>query len=81
MRLNMASIRSVIKKPPTTLAIAKATATDLVKVGLWHQDVGGWRINDWEEHQLLEETAKARSDHARKAAQARWENTNGHARA
>lgn len=55
----------------------RTTASELVKVGLWHPDVGGWRVNDWEEHQMLDETAKARSDHARKAAQDRWAKRNG----
>lgn len=50
----------------------KQTAKDLVKAGLWHDDIGGWSINGWNEFQICDEAAKARSDKARKAAQQRW---------
>jgi hypothetical protein len=50
----------------------KADAVDLVKAELWHDDVGGWRINDYDEFQMSDDAAKARSDKARKAAQKRW---------
>jgi hypothetical protein len=51
---------------------SKQTAVELVKVGLWHQDVGGWSINGWADFQVCDEEAKARSDKARKAALKRW---------
>lgn len=63
-----------------------AEAQRLVEVGLWHDDEGGWLINDWEEYQpTSDETAKRSSD-ARFAARVRWEkarnaksNANGNA--
>lgn len=53
----------------------KAAANDLVKAGLWHTDVAGWRINGWEEFQLSDDAAKKRSDKARLAAMKRWHGT------
>lgn len=50
----------------------KQNAIELVKCGLWLQDVGGWNINGWNEFQVSDEAAKARSDKARKAAMKRW---------
>ena len=50
----------------------KRDAVDLVKAGLWHTDMGGWKINGWAEFQLSDEAAKNRSDRARKAALKRW---------
>lgn len=50
----------------------KKDAEELVKVGLWHTDIGGWSINGWSEFQISDEAAKKRSDDARKAAMKRW---------
>jgi hypothetical protein len=50
----------------------KRDADDLVKVGLWHTDMGGWSINGWSEFQISDEEAKARSEKARRAAMERW---------
>lgn len=47
-------------------------ARDLVDVGLWIPDTGGWQINGWEDYQLADEEHQKRSDKARRAAQARW---------
>lgn len=61
--------------PDTALGFIHATksnAADLVKVGLWHEDVGGFAINGWDEFQITDEAAKKRSDKARKAALKRW---------
>jgi hypothetical protein len=44
----------------------------LLQVGLWHECAGGWDVNDYAEYQPAEMSAKARSDRARKAAEARW---------
>lgn len=54
----------------------KRDATELVAVGLWHPDTGGWSVNGWDEFQISDEAAKARSDKARKAAQKRWHGEN-----
>ena len=61
--------------PPTCLVFIHATkkeATELVKVGLWHNDTGGWYINGWDDFQISDEAAKSRSKKAREAALARW---------
>ena len=50
----------------------KRDADELVKVGLWHTDMGGWSINGWSDFQISDEAAKKRSDDARKAAMKRW---------
>lgn len=50
----------------------KAAATDLVKAGLWHIDVGGWNINGWNDFQVSDEEARTRSEKARQAALKRW---------
>jgi hypothetical protein len=55
----------------------KSDAVDLVKCGLWIEDIGGWCVNGWEEFQLSDEAAKARSDKARKAAMKRWHGEGG----
>ncbi|AVP67336.1 hypothetical protein [Prescottella equi] len=52
-------------------------AKKLVEVGLWHLAEGGWSINGWDEYQVSDDEAKARSDKARKAAQKRWANEKG----
>lgn len=57
----------------------KQNAIELVKAGLWLQDVGGWTINGWEEFQMSDEAAKARSDKARKAALKRWKGNDAQA--
>ncbi|MFC9768813.1 hypothetical protein [Rhodococcus jostii] len=53
----------------------KADARDLVEVGLWRQCNGGYEVNGWLEFQASDDEAKARSDKARKAAEARWKKT------
>lgn len=61
--------------PGTCLPFIHATrreANELVRVGLWHTDKGGWAINGWNEFQVSDEAAIARSDKARKAAIKRW---------
>jgi len=50
----------------------KKDAEELVKAGLWHTDMGGWSINGWSDFQISDESAKKRSDDARKAALKRW---------
>jgi len=47
-------------------------AAQLVDVGLWHEIPGGWEIHDWMEYQPTDEESKARSERAKKAANARW---------
>jgi hypothetical protein len=47
----------------------------LVIHGFWHEQPGGWQINDWTEFQESNTETKERSDRARKAARSRW---NGH---
>jgi hypothetical protein len=61
--------------PETALPLLqgnKANAIDLVKVGLWEQDVHGWRIHDWTEYQISDEAAVNRSNRARELANRRW---------
>lgn len=61
--------------PDASLGFIHATkrdAADLVKAGLWHEDVGGFQINGWDEFQISDEAAQARRDKARKAALTRW---------
>ena len=48
------------------------TATQLCEVGLWHQVLGGWDVNDYGDYQPSDDATRARSDKARKAAAARW---------
>jgi hypothetical protein len=50
----------------------KVDADRLVNVGLWDPAVGGWQIHGWDEKQVSDDEAKARSEKARKAAQKRW---------
>jgi len=50
----------------------KKEATDLVKAGLWHADVGGWQINGWDEFQISDEETQKRKKKARDAAMSRW---------
>jgi len=61
--------------PDTCLMFIHATrkdAAELVKVGLWHDDVGGWVINGWSDFQISDEAAQLRSKKARQAALKRW---------
>jgi hypothetical protein len=61
--------------PETAMNFLHSTrqnAIELVKAGLWHEDVGGYCINGWEDCQVVDEAAKKRSDKARKAAMSRW---------
>lgn len=50
----------------------KQNATDLVKVGLWEQDTGGWRIHDWEHFQQSSEETRERRGKYRDLANRRW---------
>ena len=54
------------------LHATKREAKELVEAGLWHEDVGGWQINGWDEFQISDDAAKDRRDRARKAAMKRW---------
>lgn len=61
--------------PGTALGLFHGKPKDaalLVEVGLWHALPGGWEINDWLEHQPTPEEARARSEKAKAAAEARW---------
>lgn len=49
----------------------------LVEVGMWHEVPGGWDVNDYAEYQPTDEAAKARSEKAKRAAEARWKKKNG----
>jgi hypothetical protein len=50
----------------------KADAKALVGVELWHETIGGWQINGWDEHQQSNEETQLRKQRAQKAAMARW---------
>jgi hypothetical protein len=66
--------------PKAALRILGATASDanrLVTEGLWLPAPGGWSINGWDEYQLSNDEALARSEKAKKAAAARWAKRNG----
>lgn len=66
--------------PKAALRVLGATASDakrLVEEGLWNPAPGGWSINGWDEYQLSNDEALARSEKAKKAAAARWANRNG----
>jgi hypothetical protein len=60
-----------------TLHGSKKEATELMDVGLWLPQQGGWDINGWDEFQPEKDDAQARRDKAIKAAQARWQGKNG----
>jgi hypothetical protein len=47
-------------------------AQQLVAVGLWHDTVGGYQINDWDEYQRSSLEAIERREKAQRAAMARW---------
>lgn len=51
----------------------KAEATQLVTVGLWLADSGGWLINGWDEFQVSDEAARKRRERAQKGGRARAE--------
>jgi hypothetical protein len=59
------------------LGATTADATRLVTEGLWNPAPGGWAINGWDEYQLSNDEALARSEKAKRAAAARWEKRNG----
>jgi len=59
------------------LHIQPGDVNRLVSEGLWAPAPGGWQINGWNEYQLADEEALARSDKAKKAAAARWDRRNG----
>lgn len=51
----------------------------LVAAGFWDAIPGGWNVHDYAEYQPSDEESKARSDKARKAANARWAKARGDA--
>jgi hypothetical protein len=55
----------------------KREAAELVEVGLWIPQPGGWDINGWSEFQPETDDAEARRDKAKKAAAARWRRKEG----
>lgn len=59
------------------LHISNNDVTRLVSEGLWQPAPGGWQINGWDEYQLADAEARARSEKAKKAAAARWNRRNG----
>lgn len=66
--------------PKAALRVIGATIADanrLVAAALWTPAPGGWDINGWDEFQLANEEANARSEKAKKAAAARWAKRNG----
>lgn len=50
----------------------KRMAAQLVAVGLWHETVGGYAINGWDEYQPSGPEAEKRREKAQLAALARW---------
>ena len=63
--------------PKAALRLIGGTSGDanrLVTAGLWTPAPGGWQVNDWDEYQLADEEAAARSEKAQKAAAKRWAN-------
>ncbi|WP_094359953.1 hypothetical protein [Mycobacterium marinum] len=66
--------------PKAALRVIGATVTDanrLVSAQLWTPAPGGWDVNGWDEFQLADHEANARSEKAKKAAAARWAHRNG----
>lgn len=55
----------VVKAPALRLLGGKASAQDLVDVGLWHELEDGWEFHDWADYQETSETVKKRRDSAR----------------
>jgi hypothetical protein len=49
-----------------------ADAVKLVAVRLWHEDVGGWLVNDWADFQPSTEENARRRKQAQAAARKRW---------
>ena len=49
----------------------KAEASQLVTVGLWHPEPGGWGINGWDEFQVSDEAARKRRQRAQKGGLAK----------
>lgn len=47
-------------------------AKTLVDVGLWHEEKDHYVIHDWDKYNESAEDVKARKEHARNAARARW---------
>lgn len=61
--------------PAACLSVIHATRADakaLVEVGLWHEGLGGWEINGWDEHQQSNAETQKRKKNARDAAMQRW---------
>ena len=61
--------------PTAALPFIHATrrhAQQLVAAGLWHETVGGWQVNDWDEYQRSSMDAVERRERAQRAALARW---------
>jgi len=54
------------------LHATKRHAKQLVDAGLWHDTVGGYLINDWDEYQVTGPEAVSRREKAQRAALARW---------
>lgn len=68
--------------PKTAIRLLHITIADthrLVSEGLWTPAPGGWQINGWDEYQLADAESLARSEKAKKAAAARWNQRNGRA--
>ena len=53
------------------LHASKAEANQLVAVGLWRADSGGWLINGWDEFQVSDDAAKKRRERAQKGGLAK----------
>jgi hypothetical protein len=63
--------------PAACLPFIHATRTEakqLVAVGLWHADSGGWAINGWDEFQVSDEAARKRRERAQKGGIAKAQN-------
>lgn len=61
--------------PDIALGLIHGTDKDaelLCEVGMWRQVPGGYEVPDWAEYQPTSEDVRARSEKARKAAEARW---------
>jgi len=61
--------------PTAALPFVHATkrhAAQLVDVGLWHETVGGYQVNDWDDYQVSGEESQRRRKRAQKAALKRW---------
>jgi len=48
----------------TQLHATKADAAALVEVGLWQEDVGGWRVNGWSDFQISGDESRKRREKA-----------------